>query len=179
MNTLLIKVKNKVEYIEIREHIRYLKGLKNLRLCNIHWNVKSPNPPYIQTAISAEVWKMFVLSLQKMLYVVSMHVNTTFSSLSYRSVCCSKYPKKHQLLVVSIHLKPLIGFEYSQKSTGLMSDDSASQLTGLASPVHCSPKVWLRYCLTVNRKWGVSHHAWITYVVAKGEVRFRKVKAYH
>lgn len=104
--------------------------------------------------MSAEVRMMFVLSLRKMLYVVPMHINTTFSSLSYRSVCCSKYLQKYQLFVVSIPLKSMIGFEYSQKSTGLMSDDSVSQLTGLASPVHCPPKVWFKCSLIVNRKWG-------------------------
>jgi hypothetical protein len=72
---------------------------------------KRPNPPDVQTAMSAEVRMIIVLSLQKLLYVVPLHVSTTFSSLSHKSMCYSKYPKKHQLLVALIPLKSLIGFE--------------------------------------------------------------------
>jgi len=99
--------------------------------------------------MSAELWMTFILSLQKMMYVVPMHVNTTFTLRLIEVYAVPNIPRKHQLLVVSIPLKALIGFEYIQKSKGL-SDDSAGQSTRFASP----PKFWFRCCLTVNRKWG-------------------------
>jgi hypothetical protein len=52
--------------------------------------------------------------------------------------------------------KSLIGSEctHSQNSRGMSSGDHAGQLTESPRPIHWSPKVWLRRCLTVRRKWG-------------------------
>jgi hypothetical protein len=58
--------------------------------------------------------------------------------------------------------KSLIGAEYtktfrcphSQKSRGLRSGDHAGQFTAPPRPIHCSPKVWFRCCLTMLMKWG-------------------------
>jgi hypothetical protein len=57
--------------------------------------------------------------------------------------------------------KSLIGAEYtkaftyphSKKSIGLRSADRAGQLTAPPRPIHCSPKVWFRWRLTIGRKW--------------------------
>jgi hypothetical protein len=58
--------------------------------------------------------------------------------------------------------KSLIGAEntkaftypHSQKSIRSRSGDHAGQLTGPPRPIHVSPKVWFRCCLTIGRKWG-------------------------
>jgi hypothetical protein len=45
---------------------------------------KKSQSTYAQKLIPVEIWAMFVWSLQQMLYVVLMHLNTAFSSSSHR-----------------------------------------------------------------------------------------------
>jgi hypothetical protein len=55
----------------------------------------------------------------------------------------------------------LIGAEYTKalksphihRCRGLKSGDRARRLTEPPRPIHCSPKVWFRCCLTLRRKW--------------------------
>jgi hypothetical protein len=53
--------------------------------------------------------------------------------------------------------KSSIGVEYTKvfrcPHRGLRSGDRAGQLTGPPLPIHCSPKVWFRCCLTMPRQW--------------------------
>jgi hypothetical protein len=110
---------------------------------------------------------MCVWSLQKMLYVVPMHFNTTFRPSSHRGAHSVEMSSSLEsfdrlsLLVAVMPLKSLIGAEYTkvfgcphnQKSGELRSGNRAGLLTGPPRPIHCSPKVWLRCCLTMRRKW--------------------------
>jgi hypothetical protein len=54
---------------------------------------------------------------------------------------------------------------HSQKSKGLKSGDGAGQLTCPPRPIHCSPKVWFRCCLTIRRNWGCVPSSLNHYVV--------------
>jgi hypothetical protein len=104
---------------------------------------------------------MFIWSLQQMLYVVSMHFNTTFISclpkiLGFNRIswqvfstrCCSTSKS-----LISAEYTKVFRCPHSQKSKGLLSGDCAGQMTEPLCPIHCSLKVWFRCCLTVQRKW--------------------------
>jgi hypothetical protein len=121
---------------------------------------------YVQKPLPAEIC-MIMWSLQQMPYVVSMHVNTTCSSWLHRDPHSVKNSWFHSDLLTGILYscntsKSLISTEYtslcvcphSQKSRGLRSGVHTGQLTGPPYPIHCSPKVWFRCCLTMQRKWG-------------------------
>jgi hypothetical protein len=122
---------------------------------------------YVQKPMPAVMRAMFVWPLQQMLCVVPMHFNTTFSSVSQRCAL-SKIPGFTRICWQAFSTlccntsRSLVGAEYtkalrcphSQKSRVLGSGDHAGQFTGPPCPIHCSPKVCFRCCLTVRRKWG-------------------------
>jgi hypothetical protein len=76
---------------------------------------KVPVNKYKKKPIPAEVWMIFMLSLQQMLCVVPMHVNKTFSSFSYRK--CALFQKF--ILLESPH-RHEISFHGSNTSMSLM-----------------------------------------------------------
>jgi hypothetical protein len=71
---------------------RVLKmGLQALRsIVLIQMSIKSQSKD-VQKPASAEIWAMFVWSLQQMFCVVPMHCNTTLSSTSHRGALCREF----------------------------------------------------------------------------------------
>jgi hypothetical protein len=116
----------------------------------------------------AEIWAMFMWSPQQMLYVIPMRFDTTFSSSSHRGAHFVQNSWFHSIPLTDI-LCSLLQYLYvidqrwiqwrlqvssQPKIQGLRSRARAAQLTGPRRPLHCSPKVWFRCCLTMWRKCG-------------------------
>jgi hypothetical protein len=128
---------------------------------------KNSQSTYVQKPIPAEIWAMFVRSLQQTLYVVPMHLKKkrVFNSSSHRGGNLSKIPGFTRISWYAFSTrccntsKSLIDVEYTSiyvspqpKVQRIMSDDRVSQTTWPPRPIHCSPKVWFRCCLTMRRK---------------------------
>jgi hypothetical protein len=112
--------------------------------------------------------EMFGWYLQQMLAVIPMHFNTTFSPSSHRGAHFRKFlvslesPDRQSLLVAVIPLSywsalntPRSSAISTAKNTRrLRSGDRAGQLNGPPRPIHSSPNVWFRCCLTMRRICG-------------------------
>jgi hypothetical protein len=124
---------------------------------------------YVQKPMTAEIWVIFMLSLQHMFYVVPMHVNTTFNSSSHKKCTPKKFlvllksPNRHSLLIAVTPLSHWSGLN-TPKSSGVstLSDntwtrlsvnrrqDVEAQSTGLYNPLTLilwilgvvTPKLW-------------------------------------
>jgi hypothetical protein len=66
---------------------------------------------YVQKPVTAEVWVIFILSLQQMLYVVSVHIGTTYNSSGHeKCILFQKFPvlfespNRHSLLIAATPL---------------------------------------------------------------------------
>ena len=98
----------------------------------------------------AEIWVIFMLSLQQMLCVVPMHVNKTFSSFSHRK--CTLFqkfillesPERHEISnhgsnssmsLIILEYTEVSEWPHSQNSTGLKSEGSCRPVD-LASTSH-------------------------------------------
>jgi hypothetical protein len=123
---------------------------------------KNSQSTYIQKLMPAEIWAICMWYLWQMPYVVPMHLNASFSSLSQRGAHFTENFWLHINILEGNSFKSLISAEYtkvsrcpqSQKSRRLRSGDYVLQLTWPLRPIHSSLKVLFRCCLTKYRKWG-------------------------
>jgi hypothetical protein len=146
------------------------KGLQGLRGYSTYLNKQqqqNAQSTYVLIPMPVEIWEIFEWSIQQMLHVVPMHFNTTFSSSSTEVRTLSTIPGLNRIFwhAFSIHccntsevidrrlIHQSFRWSQSQKSRALISGDRVGQLTAPPPPMHCSPKVWFRRCLTVRRKW--------------------------
>lgn len=112
---------------------------------------------FVQKPVPADVWAMFICSLQKMFRVVPMHFNTTFSS--WCAVCRDSWFRAC-LLAGNLHLlcniyKSLIDAERTEVYTCPHNLNSTEvQLTGPSRPTHSSTEAWFTRCLSMRRKCG-------------------------
>jgi hypothetical protein len=110
-----------------------------------------------------------------------------------RGAHCRKFlvslesPARYSVLHALGTSKSLIGAEYteafrrppSENSRGLSSGDRIGRMTGPSRPLHCSPEIWFRRCVTVPKKWRGAHHAWTTRAVFAEEVHVPTVLVNH
>lgn len=110
----------------------------------------------------AEIWALCMWFLQQMPYVVPVHFNTTFSSLSHRVSHSIENFWLYLNILIGNSFKSLISAAHtkvfrctqSQKSRRLRSRDCIFQLTWSLRPICGSLKVLFRCCLTMCSKWG-------------------------
>jgi hypothetical protein len=137
----------------------------------------------------AEIWPMFVWSLQQILCVVPMHFNTTFSSAPHRGAHSVEDSWFHSISrqafstrcnasksFICAEFTKVFSCLHSQKSRKLRSGDRAGQLAGPPRPIHCSPKVWFRCGPSLQ---GVPHHAWTACVVVDEETHVTRLPVNH
>jgi hypothetical protein len=72
------------------------------------------------------------------------------TQISWQAFCthCSNASK----LLIGIQYAKVFTCLHSKRSRGLRSRNRAGQLTGPPPPIHCSPKVWFRCCVTKQTK---------------------------
>jgi hypothetical protein len=155
----------------------YKRVLQALRGCRTPLIEQKFPLSVVQKPVRAEIWVMFMWSLQQMLHVVPMHFNTTFSSSLYGGAYSVEFSRFHSNLqtgiVISLLLYSYIGAKcikvfrcrHSQEFSGLKSGDRAGQLAVPARAVSTgSGADW-----QCREKESVPDHAWTTHVVADEE----------